>query len=258
MYLGCDPEIFLTDSAGALVSAVGKIGGTKQAPRPLPIGDGFAVQEDNVAIEFNIPPADSQALFVHNIQECRNYLAGMVAEQGLKFINSSAEYFPIQELMTQAAQEFGCDPDFNAWTGRRNPRPKAIDETLRSAGGHVHVGYYFDHPKKVLDFTKYLDLYLAVPSVLMDAGELRKQLYGKAGAFRHKPYGMEYRVLSNYWIFDNKLISWVWSQVHNAMEAWQAGVVDMEQEGSIIISTINNNSRDQAEALISKYHLNLT
>lgn len=257
MYLGCDPEIFLTDSAGALVSAVGKIGGTKQAPRPLPIGEGFAVQEDNVAIEFNIPPADNQDLFVRNIQECRNYLAGMIAEQGLKFINSSAEYFPEQELMTRAAQEFGCDPDFNAWTGKRNPRPKATNATLRSAGGHVHVGNYFDHPKKVLHFTKYLDLYLAVPSVLMDSGELRKQLYGKAGAFRHKPYGMEYRVLSNYWIFDNKLISWVWSQVHKAMEAWQADAVNMEQEGSIIISAINNNNKDQADALISKYHLNL-
>jgi len=55
-----------------------------------------------------------------------------------------------------------------------------------------------------------MDLYLGVPSVLMDKGELRKQLYGKAGAYRMKPYGVEYRTLSNFWIFSDTTIGWVW------------------------------------------------
>jgi hypothetical protein len=41
---------------------------------------------------------------------------------------------------------------------------------------------------------------------------LRRELYGKAGAFRPKPYGVEYRVLSNRWLNSEALIRWVYNQ----------------------------------------------
>ena len=113
------------------------------------------------------------------------------------------------ELEHPNAQTFGCDPDFNAWTGRKNPRPKATDKNLRSCGGHVHIGYlegkYKDlAPRSII---KACDLYMGIPAVFMDNGTLRKQLYGKAGAYRQKGYGVEYRSLSNFWIFVNGLLN---------------------------------------------------
>ena len=93
------------------------------------------------------------------------------------------------------------------------------------------------------------DLFLGVPSVLMDEGELRKQLYGKAGAFRPKPYGVEYRTLSNFWVFDPKLVGWVHDQVGRALT--EAPEID----GEAIQACINNNDKQLAKSLISTYNL---
>jgi hypothetical protein len=187
--LGADPELFLVDAAGALIASCGLIGGTKAEPLPLELGDGFAVQEDNVALEYNIPASESKEQFTNNIGRAMSYLSDMVATKGLAFSKLSAALFPEDQLYHPLAQEFGCDPDFNAWKkGATNPRPKADDHTLRTCGGHVHYGMIPNDlsKKDVLQFIKHVDLFLGVPSVLLDNGELRKQLYGKAGAFRSR------------------------------------------------------------------------
>jgi len=255
--LGADPELFMKDANDAFMSAVGLIGGSKHDPRPLPIGDGFAVQEDNVAVEYNIPPSNGRDEFVTNIQRAMDYLTDMVGQQGLKFVNVSATTeFPLIQLLQPAAMEFGCDPDFNAWqAGKRNPRPKADVHTLRTCGGHVHVGHEFESKESIHDFIKHMDLFLSVPSVFQDKGELRKQLYGKAGAFRVKPYGCEYRSLSNYWVFDPKLTGWIWDATEQAMNAWQDGNIDIDAEAPAILEAINNNNKTVAKALIEKHNL---
>ena len=256
--LGCDPEVFLTDAAGALVSSIGKIGGSKQHPRQLPIGPGYFVQEDNVALEFNIPPAESKELFVNYIKNVKNYLGAYVTELGMKFSAESAAHFPVEQLQHPAAMEFGCDPDFNAWNGgQANLKPMADDWRLRSCGGHVHVGYKFATRREVLRFIKMMDLYLGVPSVLMDNGELRKQLYGAAGAFRFKPYGAEYRTLSNFWIFKDELIEWVWNATELAMDAWQnkKDKQIVSDDADNILLAVNGNSKETAQMLVNKYNL---
>lgn len=256
MKLGCDPEIFLADAAGALVSAIDKIGGSKHNPRPLPIGPGYAVQEDNVAIEFNIPPADSKEAFVNSINAAKNYLSHEIEQMGLRFNGLSAASFPIRELAHPMAHVFGCDPDFDAWKGgEENRKPMSADKTLRSAGGHVHIGHKFNSPEELIQFIKYMDLCLGVPSVLMDNGELRKQLYGKAGAFRFKPYGGEYRTLSNFWVFDDKYINWVWDATDQAMKMWQDNKVDMDKTGKFIQKAINTNNKKLAAALVESNNL---
>lgn len=255
--LGADPELFMQDAAGSFLSAIDLIGGSKREPRPLPIGDGFAVQEDNVAVEYNIPPSDSPEAFVNNIQRAMSYLSDEVARLGAKFVNVSATAdFPEQQLMHPKAQEFGCDPDFNAWLGgKRNPRPKAANAALRSCGGHVHVGHKFANRKAVQEFTKHLDLFLSVPAQIMDHGQLRKELYGKAGAFRYKPYGMEYRSLSNFWVFSQEHTAWVWKSVDKAMNAWYNGNIDIDNEAPLILDAINNNNMQAAKSLIDKHSL---
>ena len=63
--IGCDPELFLKNHQDKLISVVGLIGGTKE--NPMPIGNGCAIQEDNVAAEFCIPPCATEDEFVSSI-----------------------------------------------------------------------------------------------------------------------------------------------------------------------------------------------
>ena len=254
--LGCDPEAFLIDIHGQLKSSIGLIGGSKDMPRPLfALGEGYAVQEDNVAIEFNIPPAEGRSSFIASISATLKHLTDMAqTDHGLSICQLSAASFPMSELQAPAALEFGCDPDYNAWTMEMNPRPSADDKTLRSCGGHVHIGYDMESEVSATNIVRMMDLHLGVPSVLMDKGELRKQLYGKAGAYRIKPYGVEYRTLSNFWIFDDARIGWVWDNTNRAFEAAQKFEID-EQSGKDIVAAINGNDKDLAKSLIHKFNL---
>jgi hypothetical protein len=256
--LGCDPEAFLIDIRGQLHSSVGLIGGSKEFPRPLgELGEGFAVQEDNVAIEFNIPPSGSKNEFITNVQRTLEYLTQQVnQEYGFVISRASAASFPAEELQTEAAQVFGCDPDFNAWTCRPNPKPKAADPNLRSCGGHVHIGYdKAMAPPHVV--AQWCDLYLGVGSVILDDGLLRKQLYGKHGAFRPKPYGLEYRTLSNFWIFSPETIGWVWDNTNKALDAVDARRTLSTEDGEMIAHAIDNNDVDVANILIKKFNVEL-
>ncbi|MOA35237.1 hypothetical protein D3C78_1566850 [compost metagenome] len=57
---------------------------------------------------------------------------------------------------------------------------------------------------------KQLDYYLGLGSLLYDPDVKRRTMYGAAGAFRPKPYGVEYRVLSNAWLKSEELMGWVY------------------------------------------------
>lgn len=253
--LGCDPEAFLMDAQGYLKSSVGLIGGSKMYPLPLPLGDGYAVQEDNVALEFNIPPASNRSEFVDSISKTLAFLTKVVDENyGLRINQQSAASFSAFELDSPGAQLFGCDPDYNAWTDKVNPRPNAADKSLRSCGGHVHIGY--DITKAgARSVIKMMDLFLGVPSVLMDTGELRKQLYGSAGAYREKSYGVEYRTLSNFWIFKERLIEYVWDNTNKAVAAAESQLTLSDEDTQNIVTAINQNDKGLASMLIKKFNL---
>jgi Phage phiEco32-like COOH.NH2 ligase-type 2 len=222
---------------------------------PLPIGEGYAVQEDNVAIEFNIPPASSAAEFVASIQKTLTFLSDDMQERyGYKIVNVSAASFLPEELDNPAALEFGCEPDYNAWTSSKNPRPKAGNSSLRSCGGHIHIGFDRD-VLRTEDVIKSMDLHVGIPSILMDNGELRKQLYGKAGAYRDKPYGGEYRTPSNFWIFKESLINWAWNNTVRAVTSVGSQIDSINADGVLIQQAINNNDRALASFMVDKYKL---
>jgi len=117
LFSGADPEVFVGDSV-SIRSIIGKIGGTKEHPLPLTmLGDGFAIQEDNVAVEYNIPASGSRQLFVDNITTAMEFIGGVLKDRyNLHFVKDSAVSFPEGELTHPKAHVFGCDPDFNAWT----------------------------------------------------------------------------------------------------------------------------------------------
>jgi hypothetical protein len=255
--IGADPEVFVGNNLGVR-SIVGLIGGTKYMPRPLlELGNGFAVQEDNVALEYNIPVSMTREAFTDNIELAMKFLEATIHDMhGLQFVKESAVSFPDDQLQTPASKEFGCEPDYNAWTLKRNPRPKTDDKNLRSCGGHVHIGVDLPSKQKI-KLVRACDLYMGVGSVLMDSeGAKRRMLYGKPGAYREKKYGVEYRTLSNFWVFDKRLTGWVYDQTKAALDA-VLNEVPFEEDGQFIQDSINNNDKELANFLVEKYHLNI-
>lgn len=208
--VGADPEILLVNSQGVPHGALQCSTGTKESPEECNKG---AIQVDGMALEFNILPANNPNEFVENINTVLDECESRAADQSLRITDSSildyARYIN-EHGATEDELLFGCDPDYNCYTGSENEMPDNDGSiTVRTAGGHVHVGFsYWDKESYkgiVPDLVRVCDLFLGINSVLTDNGKERKQMYGKAGAYRVKSYGFEYRTLSNYWIFDEDL-----------------------------------------------------
>lgn len=249
--LGADPEIFLLKSK-KLQAVCGLIGADKWNPLQLDnLPKGFTIQEDNVALEFGIPPASSANEFVTYIKTVKN--AFLAKYPGYSFSGISCTKFPAKQLEHPGAKHFGCEPDFNAWTNEENPKPKPPDPTMRSAGGHVHVETKHD-PAAVV---RAMDLFLGVPSVLMDSkGEARRAMYGAAGAHRVKPYGVEYRTLSNFWIMKDSYAEWVWYNTGSALSFLEnMGDVKDTGWGDEIVSCINTGDVSMAKNLINVFNV---
>lgn len=249
--IGADPEFFIKKKYGGYASAVGLIGGSKWEPKKID-EDGHAILEDNVAVEFNIKPASSFDEFRSSIHKVLDHIRGILP--GYEFSKESAVSFPQEELMTPEAQMFGCEPDFDAWRECVNEKPCAEDKNLRSAGGHIHVGsdLAINNPVAVI---RAMDLFLGVPSTQLDAGTLRRELYGKAGCFRAKSYGAEYRTLSNFWIFDDSLIQWAFEGTQRALEFVEKGNTIDVADGYRIQRCINTNNPDDFDFLKAKFAL---
>jgi hypothetical protein len=203
--IGTDPEVFIADEKGVM-SAIGLVGGTKDSPDPVPKG---ALQEDNVLAEFNVEPADSVDEFVVNINTVMDALKGRIGKDKHLVIKPS-HTFSEKELSHPQAREFGCDADFNAWTRKKNTPPNA-DTGLRTAGGHVHIGYENPNEKTSYKIVQLCDYLLGLPSVILDPDQLRRSMYGAAGACRVKVYGVEYRTLSNFWLQSEEYTRWIYN-----------------------------------------------
>ncbi len=256
--VGCDPEVFV-HKEGSFHSAWGLIKGDKLNPTPVNLG---AVQVDGMALEFNIDPANSEEEFKHNIDVVLAQLALMVPDYRIMAVpvaNFGEEYIKAQP---DEAKELGCNPDYNAYTGEENPRPNA-DLPFRTAAGHVHVGWTEDqdphsdqHFSQCIAAIKQFDVFLGIPSIIYDSNTQRRGMYGKAGAFRPKPYGVEYRVLSNVWVGSAALQGWVYRATKAALEALEQGKELYREIGDEQINAIINNSDvEAARAICEKFGL---
>jgi hypothetical protein len=222
--VGCDPEIFLRHKKTRhVVSAHGIVPGTKHEPFKVEKG---AIQVDGMALEFNIDPAATAEEFEGNIKTVLEQLREMVPSELDFAIEPTATFTKAHfDKQPDCAKELGCEPDYNAYTLEENPRPDNAT-TMRTAAGHVHVGLKgcvnadissLEHMVLCAQLVKHMDLFLGIPSLLYDTDNKRRIMYGKPGAFRPKPYGVEYRVLSNAWLKDPRLIRWVFTQTQKTV-----------------------------------------
>jgi len=242
--IGADPEIFMGHN-GQFVSAHNAVPGSKAMPHYV---DKGAVQVDGMALEFNIDPADNFDQFQDNLDTVQEILKEMIGEN--EFLNTVSVNFDekFMEGIPSSALELGCSADYDGWTMNETPKPDA-KEMMRTAGGHIHIGGFFsedpfrpDHYIKSARLARILDYTLGVYSILWDKDDKRRSMYGKAGSFRPKSYGMEYRTLSNKWIFDPTNVKFVYESVVDALNLFEDPDFEPDESVKDIINSSDRNS----------------
>ncbi len=259
--IGCDPELMIVDGKKNLKSCIPLIEGSKHSP--LKINKG-AVLSDNVNFEFNVTPEQDINRFIENIGTVLHQSVGLLGKDYSFIVRASAN-FPSSELEDIRAREFGCEPDYNAWTLETNNMDAgAANASLRSAGGHIHIGatqetkFLYDDMGKVR-MIKAMDTVAGIISLLLDkdpTSALRRSLYGKAGSHRPKDYGVEYRAIGNFWVNSPKLVKLVYDLTAVAVElvSKKKEAVLIKKIGeSKIINTINNSDVKTAEEIYNKH-----
>jgi hypothetical protein len=256
--IGADIELFLVHKkSGEVVSAEGFIKGTKDKPFNFdPANKYFATSLDNVEAEFCIPPVTDRKKFGEYIKKAVDYINSTIPKHLCTAALPSA-ILDDKWLQTEQAKLFGCEPDYCVWTRSMNEKPDAGNPNLRSAGGHIHIGY--DEPTTDVNeaLIKSMDLYVGVPSVLQEPDNERKLLYGKAGCFRFKDYGVEYRTISNYYLASEALTNWAFDSTMMAVNSVNNGFEINEKLGQRIVDTINNNDKKMAEKLVKEFKMEL-
>jgi len=289
---GADPELFLAKrtvrdkkaTSSTLrydlkpVPIFGLVGGTKEEPLPLnakfpgfegtKIPNNTFIQEDGTALEFNVAPAPDTERLLLDCHHITRAISTFAERKGLEIWQNHTAPFD-QEAKDKAPQAFvvGCSPDFSAYTGMVRTCPDGVQNSLtRHAGGHFHIGFDKDLlPSDVV--VKFMDLVLGLPSVFIDKQGLRREYYGQAGSFRDKPYGVEYRTLSNFWVpgvakVDHSILTHFFRSAETVMEGIIKDMPSFERLYQLInwehvqtaINTENEEMANQILALAYRTH----
>jgi hypothetical protein len=252
--IGADPEIFLKEKGTNVhVPAYNIIPGNKK--NPYKVKDG-AVQVDGLAVEFNINPASSREEFTNNVLSVMQSLQEMLPKN-LEFSRQISVGFPVKTYneLPKEAKEIGCDPSLSAYSSKFESPYSVSEEHIlynRSVGGHIHIGWTenadikdIGHLDACRELTKQLDCYVGLPCLLFENSNFRRNYFGLAGEYRPKPYGVEYRTPSNFWIWDTSTINMVYNQTVAAFNDFVYNDIFVPDKinSFMKVSTFMNNER---------------
>lgn len=206
--IGSDPEFFLQKEK--YKSAIGILPSRENAIKK----NECLYYYDNVLAEAQLKPANSKNEFIKNIQNCLKGLISIINPYEISLI--SALNFPENELKDKDARIAACNPEWCAYSLTQNLAPQEIimNTPFRTAGGHIHLGCNLLHEGIfILNTIKMLDLFLGIPSILLDKDKTakdRRKIYGLAGSHRIPNHGVEYRTLGNFWLNSPELANFVY------------------------------------------------
>lgn len=249
--VGSDIEFFVARE-GKVVSVIGKLGGTKSEPQATP--NGF-VQEDGILAEMNTIPAYTQDEFLTNYKLVEGDLDHLLAKKGLCRFTRASLRVDASELRHPLARRAGCSEDYNSWTYQMNDRPVFKRTNLRTAAGHVHMSW----AEETYDINRQyktsaaMDLFHAVPGVLIEEPNERRQLYGKAGSCRPKKYGVEFRTSSNWWTTDDERVRWTFDSAIRAVNEWDNPEIQVHKQN--IQRAINDSDKHLCEQLVRTFNI---
>jgi hypothetical protein len=256
--LGSDPEFGAVDINSLIPkSVVNILGGTKSDP--LDLGRGCGRQEDNVGAELTIPPCETVEEFVDYITYGRKQIDNILSEANLKTVTESSLQYPFSELMSPQAREFGCEPSFCVYTRQHSPRPSPCDVgNTRSFGFHLHASWRGpDNIQTIEELIRTMDVYLGLPSLLIDKDTERRRIYGNAGDFRIKVYGLEYRTLGGKLLKDEETIKFVFNNAMKAFEDYneKANIDQIIKNQVEIRNAIDTSNEEVAVQLLNYFNI---
>lgn len=199
---GCDPEVFVVNGKGSVVPATEFLEDKKK---------NSVVFYDGIQAEFAPAPGSClQGLggqIQTNLRSLLAYARGKMKKPSSTrklTIKNTFKLSPtqLQELSTETLR-FRCSESKNVYNDI-GELPDAREYPFRFAGGHIHIGCGKGVPQPVIDgMVRALDGILGVAAVglaqKLDTPE-RRRMYGRAGEYRLPEHGLEYRVLSNFWL----------------------------------------------------------
>lgn len=261
--IGSDPELFLVNTlTGEIESAIDKVGGTKESKLRLRYGH---IHEDNIFLEINPRPAITKQQFIQNHLDLLNETSSYLTNLDLSFdLSLGAMEVEAHVLADPKAMQGGCDPDFNVWENAdQNPEVYLSDTSLRTPGGHISLGFMGVASKEELrdvqhGFVKAMDLELGLPFLFLDPDRLRRKLYGRAGAFRRRNFetngyiGVEYRVLSNFWVSQRSYMEFIYDKIHYINNNFEECVSLAEENKKEIIQAVNEYDLELATEVINR------
>jgi hypothetical protein len=211
--IGSDPEIFVENNKGELFPAFDFLG--SKSDRNLVQSPIHGVISNNTYWD------GFQAEFETAANTCMQIHGGSIRYGLIATLTAARKKDPAAKLSIKTVMDispellrnskpeyvaFGCRASLNAY-GMQGRQAPGEEVTFRSAGGHIHFGLT-DKLKEdkagIVKMVKALDAVLGVACVSLFAkfdDPRRRQMYGLAGEYRLPPHGLEYRTLSNAWLF---------------------------------------------------------
>lgn len=259
--LGADPEIFLERGDGSLMPAFTFLPSKYEPLRTKE--EGCSYYWDGFQAEYNITPSN-------DITEClKSIRFGLKALlEAAKSVDSSARLSlktvvetPLDMLAelnkeTPEYVEFGCMPSYNVYQ-IDGMHLDGVNCPHRFAGGHIHFG--ISKSEAAMDaipqIVRQLDAALGVACVSLFENfdnPVRRKYYGLAGEHRLPPHGLEYRSLSDAWLFNPKLASMVLDFARRILVNTVNGKNRWEASQSEVIECMLTNNAALARKIIKR------
>ena len=262
---GADPEFFIVTKKGTVVNADRffpaeknkmSIGGTLK-------GKPLHLFFDGIQAEFNIHPHVCREWTLDDIWFLFKRVYEIIGPNYDISLQACAKVR--KDILKKAhprARIFGCDPDYNAYTGEKNEILVDPEKhPLRYAGGHIHISpelgskkshLFLCDWKEICRSVKLLDILVGIPLVLLDrdvSSATRRFMYGAAGSFRETKWGIEYRTPSPFWMTAPEITSLVGGLVRTffrvCVHGKEAYFIDLVDE-NLVRHAIDYNDYDAA------------
>jgi hypothetical protein len=277
---GYDPEQHLFDNeVGKIVSSILVLRQDKLDK--IELGDGFSMYSDNMLTECASPPCRSTS---DATCQLRTVFLRMQERLGSRYeLVPQASHVYTQDQLVKVENPnvtnpetgkphvmdpfaFGCDPNFDAYTERER-KVKSPSDGLRTGSFHIHIGdrNIGNDPLSPLhgmrnktNAIKMMDIFVGCASIIMDkdpTSPTRRQLYGRAGEFRPTDYGIEYRVLGNWFLRSPETVQTILDVAEHAMSVvWSGHAMDYLStiHPLIVQHAINSNKPDVARMVLRK------
>jgi hypothetical protein len=214
--LGSDPEAFIVNNNSQLVvSAKRFTSGTKDEPEDM--GNEYALLNDNILIEGNVPPAENKHEFILNMGELWEMMNLRAQTREAHLHNSDCETISEALLKTDEAKEFGCSSFRDAWNENVEIETPQLNGDNRPAGCHIHIGLDNASDSLKMAVVRAFDIFLTLDAIEITGMNYRtSNLYGILGACRLKSYGIEARSLGGTF-FNPKYFAWIYDKVEEAI-----------------------------------------